>query len=134
MKKLLKERGVIEHITFAGLLTGKDKLESFAGSDIFVLASYSENFGVAVAEAMACKLPVVISNEVGIHREVAEAAAGIVVNPNEQELFKALTKLLNNPVLCEQMGTTGRRLVEEKFADKGATQKMFREIKDIINP
>lgn len=54
--------------SFSGMLMGKVKLEALSGSDIFVFPSYSENFGVAVVEAMVCGVPFVNSNRVGIFR------------------------------------------------------------------
>jgi len=60
VRKWLMEEGVIDNVTFTGLLTGREKLEAYAGSDVFVLPSYSENFGMSVIEAMACGLPVII--------------------------------------------------------------------------
>src|SRR6185436_15853567 len=65
--------GLGESVYWAGFLSGKEKLAALADADVFVLPSYSENFGVAVVEAMAARLPVVISDQVGIHREVAAA-------------------------------------------------------------
>jgi glycosyltransferase involved in cell wall biosynthesis len=67
-------------VTFTGMLAGRDKLAAFAGSDVFVLPSYSENFGMTVLEAMACGTPVVVTNKVGISREVAKNHAGVVVD------------------------------------------------------
>ncbi|MHA1569777.1 MAG: glycosyltransferase, partial [Alphaproteobacteria bacterium] len=66
------------HATFTGRLAGADSLALLADADIFVLSSYTENFGIAVVEAMACGLPVLISDRVNIWREVAAAGAGRV--------------------------------------------------------
>ena len=65
--------------TFTGMLLGEEKLAVLRDAQMFVLSSYSENFGIAVIEAMACGLPVVISDQVNIWREVDAAGAGLVV-------------------------------------------------------
>lgn len=48
----LEEEGALEQVTFTGMLKDKEKLEAFSGSDMFVLPSYSENFGTSVVEAI----------------------------------------------------------------------------------
>jgi glycosyltransferase involved in cell wall biosynthesis len=60
------------------MLQGDLKWGAFYSSDAFVLPSHQENFGVAVAEALGCGLPVLISDKVNIWREVQEDGAGIV--------------------------------------------------------
>jgi glycosyltransferase involved in cell wall biosynthesis len=58
------------------MLSGELKWGAFSAADAFVLPSHQENFGIAVAEALACGTPVLISNKVNIWREIAEAGAG----------------------------------------------------------
>ena len=57
------------------------KWGAFYASDAFVLPSHHENFGIAVAEALACGLPVLISDKVNIWREIEADGAGLV-NPD----------------------------------------------------
>jgi glycosyltransferase involved in cell wall biosynthesis len=118
-------------VTFTGMLTGSAKLEAFAGSDIFVLPSYSENFGMSVVEAMACGVPVVISNKVGIHKEVERNKAGIIVDTNAESLYQGIKLLLDNSELRQQIAINGKRMVEEYYdIDKVADRmiKMYEEI------
>lgn len=118
VKRLQRETirlGIEQNVTWTGFLEGEEKWKAFASADIFVLPSYSENFGIAVAEAMSCGIPVIISNRVGIHQDVSRSEAGIVVEPNIGQLADAMTKLLERPELRKKIGENGRRLVEEKF-------------------
>jgi glycosyltransferase involved in cell wall biosynthesis len=67
-------------ITFTGMLAGNLKWGAFSAADAFILPSHQENFGIAVAEALACGTPVLISNRVNIWREIAADEAGYVEN------------------------------------------------------
>lgn len=102
-------------VTFTGMMTGRGKMEAFAGSDIFVLPSYSESFGMAVVEAMACGLPVVVSNKVGIYKEIEKNKAGIVVDTNAESLYMGMKTLLENSQLKEEITNNGRQLVKEYY-------------------
>jgi glycosyltransferase involved in cell wall biosynthesis len=65
-------------ILFPGMLSGDAKWGAFYGCEAFVLPSHQENFGIAVAEALACGKPVLISDKVNIWREIDRGNAGIV--------------------------------------------------------
>jgi glycosyltransferase involved in cell wall biosynthesis len=70
-------------VTWTGLLTGDLKWGAFRAADVFALTSHQENFGIAVAEALACGVPVLLSNQVNIWREIEEDHAGFVENDDE---------------------------------------------------
>jgi glycosyltransferase involved in cell wall biosynthesis len=120
------------NIVFTGMLLGKDKAAAFQESDVFVLPSYSENFGMAVVEAMAAQLPVVITKGVGISNEVEKAGAGIVIEKSVNQLTLAILKILNNPNLAEKMGENGRKLVETEFSSEKAAERFIKEYKSFI--
>jgi glycosyltransferase involved in cell wall biosynthesis len=76
MKRLVREAGLADSVTWTGMLAGDTKWSAFRAADVFILPSHQENFGVAVAEALACGLPALISDKVNIWREVTAADAG----------------------------------------------------------
>ena len=76
------QRGISGRISWVGMLGGDDKWGAFRSADAFVLPSHQENFGIAVVEAMACGLPVLISDQVNIWREI-EADGGGLVEPDD---------------------------------------------------
>lgn len=124
VQSYLADEGVLGRVTFAGMLRGEEKLAAFADANVFVLPSYTENFGMAAVEAMACGVPVVISNRVGIWREIAEAEAGLVVNCESGELADALLEIMGNAHLNPQ-GERGKQLVQERFTwEKVAIQML----------
>jgi glycosyltransferase involved in cell wall biosynthesis len=126
--------GLNDSIVWAGFLAAEEKMAALADADLFVLSSYSENFGNAVVEAMACGLPVVISDQVGIHREVAAAGAGLVIPCQVEALAQALSTLSVNPALRQAMGEHGRRLARERFASVAVTEQLFELYATVINP
>ena len=72
--------GIADRLTWTGMLSGAQKWGAFYASEAFVLPSHQENFGVAVVEALACGLPVLISNKVNIWREIESDGAGLAAN------------------------------------------------------
>ena len=64
-------------VSFPGMLTGEIKWGAFRGAEAFLLPSHQEAFPIAVVEAVACGVPVLISNKINIWREIAEEGAGL---------------------------------------------------------
>jgi glycosyltransferase involved in cell wall biosynthesis len=81
-----------ESVFFPGMLSGDSKWGAFYQSDTFILPSHQENFGIAVAEALACSKPVLISNQVNIWREIIDAGGGLV----EADTTEGTRKLLES--------------------------------------
>jgi len=75
---LSRTLGVADRICWTDMLTGDLKWGALRTAEVLALPSHSENFGIVVAEALACGLPVLISNRVNIWREIVEDKAGIV--------------------------------------------------------
>jgi glycosyltransferase involved in cell wall biosynthesis len=120
------------HITFVGFVTGKDKQLLLQGSDILALLSYSENFGVAVAEALAAGLPVVITPGVQISPEIQSAQAGLVVSGELEEVKNALSQLLSSSELREQFGRNGQTLAQDIYSWPTITKKLIQLYEDVI--
>ena len=70
--------GIADRISWPGMLRGEQKWGAFYSSEAYLLPSHQENFGIAVAEALGCGLPVLISDKVNIWREIDQARAGVV--------------------------------------------------------
>lgn len=115
VKEWLTERGVEDKAVFTGMLQGEEKLEVLVDADVFALPSYTENFGIAVVEAMASGLPVVISDRVNIWREVAEAGAGLITTCNERDVAEATSALLEDCYTRQVMGEAGKALVRRSY-------------------
>jgi len=97
------------------MLQGDAKLAAFADASLFLLPSYSENFGIAVIEAMACGLPVLISDRVNIWREVVADGAGLAAPPEAAAFAEQIQALLAQPGQMVRMGQAGRAAVARRY-------------------
>jgi glycosyltransferase involved in cell wall biosynthesis len=78
LKELSDELGVIDRIHWPGMLKGELKWGAFRSAEAMILPSHQENFGIVVAESMACSTPVLISDKVNVWREVVSSHSGLV--------------------------------------------------------
>jgi glycosyltransferase involved in cell wall biosynthesis len=106
--------GIGERFHIIGPVHGRDKAALFAGAAVFTLPSGHESFGMSIAEAMACRVPVVITEECHFP-DVAGAGAGLVVPRAAPDLARGLAAVLDDPAGARRMGEAGRRLIEERF-------------------
>lgn len=111
----LKEAGVFEKTTFTGMLMGEDKLAAFRDADLFVLPSFSENFGIAVIEAQACGLPVLISDRVNIWREIKDGGGGEVEPPEPERFAARILDMLEDRDRLAAQGEAGIETVASLF-------------------
>jgi len=116
IRALARELRVEDAVTFAGMVRWEAKAGAFASAELFVLPSRSENFGVAVVEAMAAGLPVVVSEHVNIAPRIVAAGAGVEVALDIGDIEKAMASLLDNPARAQAMGHLARALVQAEFS------------------
>jgi glycosyltransferase involved in cell wall biosynthesis len=114
VEDMLKGARALDRTVFTGMLTGTEKLAAFSASSVFVLPSYSEGFSMAILEAMACGLPVIISHQCRFP-EVAEAEAGLITGTDAEQLQVALAHLMDHPEERREMGRRGRQMVIQKY-------------------
>lgn len=108
--------GVADRICWPGMLQGEAKWGAFYASEVFVLPSHQENFGIAVAEALGCGLPVVISDKVNIWREIETDGAGIVAPDTVAGTEAGLRKWLAlDDDARDAMRRRARRSFERRF-------------------
>jgi glycosyltransferase involved in cell wall biosynthesis len=89
-----KRLGIDDRVHWTGMLTGELKWGAFYASEAFVLPSHQENFGVAVVEALACQVPVLISDKVNIWPEIVQDQAGIVNEDTAEGTYRSMATLL----------------------------------------
>jgi len=97
LETLAREAGIQDRITWAGMLNGEIKWGAYRSAEAFILPSHQENFGIVVAEALACGVPVLISNKVNIWHEVITDKAGVVADDTLNGTKQLLTAWLDLP-------------------------------------
>lgn len=121
---LQKYPDIQSKVLFPGMLTDNSKWGAFYGCDAFILPSHQENFGIAVVEALACGIPVLISNKVNIWKEIEDGKGGIVENDSRDGTYRLLEKWLNLSNIGKQsMKVQARYTFERYFSIKPAAIK-----------
>ena len=125
MRQQSTSLGLDDGILWTGFVAAEEKRAAFRDADLFVLPSYSENFGVAVVEAMAAGLPVIVSEGVGIHNMISEAQAGLVIKCSVDDLAAALDRALSDAGLRRRMGANGAELAK-RFEPRAVALQLSR--------
>jgi glycosyltransferase involved in cell wall biosynthesis len=116
LQRLAKELGLADRVVWTGFLDGELKAAAFAASQVFVLPSYSENFGIAAAEALMAGLPCVLGEGVAISEDVADAGAGLTVTTDAKVIADAIRKLLDDESLRVGMSRRAAALAADRFS------------------
>jgi glycosyltransferase involved in cell wall biosynthesis len=125
LQKVL-DSGLKEKIRFTGMLSNDSKWGAFYGAEAYVLCSHQENFGISVVESMACSVPVIISNQINIWREISAGSAGLVCDDNEVSLRKIFGEWFSlSSEQKSQMGQNALQTYLKYFHVKAATKKMI---------
>lgn len=91
LRSLASSLGIARDVVWTGPLYGKVKWDVLRAAQVYMLPSHQENFGISVAEALACGTPVLISDKVNIWREIQSAGAGLVA-PDDVDGAAALLR------------------------------------------
>lgn len=113
---LIDSLGLRQDFEFVGLVSGQQKESLFAQSDFFVLPTYSENFGLVVAEALSRGIPVITTTGAP-WEDIARWQCGWWVHPGIEGISHALMSAMEtSPEETSEMGKRGIRLINEKYS------------------
>ena len=132
--KLVKEYGLEDIVTYTGRVTMEELVRHYLASEICVVPSLYEGFGLPAAEAMSCQLPVV-STMGGALPEVVgqDGDTGILVPPADPDaLAVAIKHLLDDEHLRRKMGEAGRKRVERNFTWERAAKKTVEVYQEVL--
>jgi len=124
--------GLGDRVSFPGMVVGAEKAKLLATFDAFVLPSADESFGIAVAEAMAAGVPVVITEHVGIAGDIEAAGAGLVAPRSADGVAAAIGRLLRDPAEAAEIGAAGRRFALESYTRSASMTALERIYEDAV--
>lgn len=133
LKELSEQLGISRRVSWIGMVKGDQKWGAFSAAEVFALPSHQENFGIAVAEALACRLPVLISNQVNIWREIVMDQAGFA----EPDTVEGTTRLLAawlalSAAEREQMACRARQCFERRFTAEAMAVSLTNTVAEAI--
>jgi glycosyltransferase involved in cell wall biosynthesis len=108
LEALAAREGVGDRVVFPGMVLGRDKLAALAAADVWALASHTENFGIAVMEALAAGVPTLISPAVNLAGPIERAGAGVVSETRPDAFAGALSYLLEDEERRARYAERGR--------------------------
>jgi glycosyltransferase involved in cell wall biosynthesis len=126
LKEIVAQAGLTQRVHWPGMLNGTVKWGSFFASEVFILPSHQENFGMAVAEAMACGRAVLLADKVNIAAEIAADGAGLM----EEDTPEGTDSLLRRWI---EMSSEDRRAMEAKALDTFNRRYDMRRNAETIN-
>jgi glycosyltransferase involved in cell wall biosynthesis len=133
LQVLVQTEGLAERVQFIGPVSDESKWALYENAEMFILASYSENFGNVVAEAMAMACPVVITPDVGLAKLVDQVGAGIVTSGEPAVLARAIGELHRDEVRRKRCGSAGRKTAIEQLSWSGVASQMEAEYFRILH-
>lgn len=125
IRQQIEQSSLRDRTTIAGFVTGGDKTALLQAADLFVLPSYYENFGIAVAEAMSVGTPVVISDQVHIWQEIQQAEAGWVSPCEVGALTETLKLALSDRTELQRRGKLAQHHAKTHYSWDAIAMQMI---------
>jgi glycosyltransferase involved in cell wall biosynthesis len=132
LRKLADELRISQDVLWTGHLGPAEKAAALAAATVFVLPSYSENFGIAAAEALAAGVPCVLSDKVALAEKVQQGISAIIVPCEVTAIAQAVSQLLSQPEIQEQMSERGREVAAQYFSARAVGEALLDRYQSII--
>jgi glycosyltransferase involved in cell wall biosynthesis len=120
------------HTTITGFVSGDLKASLLQAANLFVLPSYYENFGIAVAEAMVAGKPVIISDQVHIWQQVRDSESGWVGTTDVRVLVDLLREALQNPQECQRRGLNAQKYALKNYGWGAIARQVIQAYEKIL--
>lgn len=116
-----------------GLIEHQETPAYYSASDLMVLPSLAEGVSMALTEAMAASLPLLITNRVANWVEIEQDGAGLVVEPVAPEVEKALVRLATDPTLLGTLARRAKESARKRYDISQVALLMLRAYQDVIS-
>ena len=133
LKMLADTLGLADRVVWPGYVQGEQKAAAFAAAQVFVLPSFSENFGIAAVEAMLAGLPCVLGEGVALANEVAQAGAGLATPPQPEAIAEVLQAVLADDKRRVEMGRRAQALAGERYSLAAMGERLVRLYERIMS-
>ncbi len=133
IKVQIHNSSLAKYTTITGFVSGDLKVELLTKADLFVLPSYYENFGIAVAEAMAAGVPVVISDRIHIAEDIQQAEAGWVDPLEVGAIANSIKSALLNPQERQRRGLNGKEYAKKHYNWEAIAQQTIDAYQQILS-
>ena len=134
LRRRVERLNLSDPVIFTGMLEGEMKQGAFAAADAFVLPSHQENFGIAVVEALAADVPVLISSRVNIWREIEADRAGFVESDNVDGTTRLLQNWIDTPRSeRDAMRQNARKCFEQRFEINRAVDSLLQILNEPLS-
>ena len=132
LERRARALGLEASVIFTGHVPAAEKVDYYRLAEMLVFPSTLEGFGLAVAEAMSCGLPVLVSDRGSLPELVVPAAGGLVADPTDRDAFvRGILTLLGDAAIRRRFGTANRERVERLFrwdVCAAATTRVYEEV------
>jgi glycosyltransferase involved in cell wall biosynthesis len=129
LRQMLAQQQLHSAVTFTGLLTSGQKLAALQDADVFVLPSRFEGLSIALLEALYMDLPLLITNQVGLCQEIQQIGAGLVVEPQLEDIARGL-RALADPHTRAMLRGRGRNLIPQRYTWDAIALQFMAAIKE----
>jgi glycosyltransferase involved in cell wall biosynthesis len=111
LRQMAAKLGVAASVHFIGMIKGELKISLSQASDLYILPTYQENFGIALVEAMACGTPVITTKNVDTWRELQQGGEVYITDTDPGSIADTIEEALSDRGALTQRGERGRRWV-----------------------
>lgn len=125
--------GLNDCVTLSGRVSEEEKLAAYSEADVFAFPSYTEAFGLAMLEAMACGLPVLTTDRVSLARDLVEANAALVVPLDTESVTGGLARLLSDSSYRQRLRSAAHQLVTERFSWDAVAGRFIDLYESVVN-